>query len=191
MEKGPKSLKWAGARHKKKVIDEPRRWNIKRGDKVVVVGNAHHCKGQTGIVQHVLRKKMRIIVEGVNVGTRMLYDKADPDRIKAPVQAPRSIHYSNVNIVCPITNLPTRVGYRELPDKTWARVALRSGAIIDPPKWDRKTKRQVLVGTKDTDEDAVLEVTYDANTDLRLWETSWDKATRGRLLTNLYDFKNS
>lgn len=101
-----RSFPWARAKRVKKV-PEIHRWSVVRGDKVVVVNGRH--RGQSGIVQHVLRKSNRLIVEGVNVRDRMLYAPGDEEKLKVKTPAPCSIHYSNVNLVCPVTNLPTRV----------------------------------------------------------------------------------
>lgn len=167
--KSPKDLSWANVR-KKKAPEPLGRWNIVRGDMVCVVNGK--CEGQRGVVQHVLRQKQRVIVEGVNVGKRMLYDANDPNRVKRPVEAPRSIHYSNVNLVCPITNKPTRVRRGFLGDGTAVRIAVRSGAFIHYPKWERRSSRSTTIGDKDTLEEDVLRVTYDPTRDCDLWEKS-------------------
>jgi large subunit ribosomal protein L24 len=136
----------------------------------VVVVNGRH-RGQSGIVQKVLRSTNRLIVEDVNVGDRMLYSKGDEDKVKTPTKAPRSIHYSNVNLVCPVTNLPTRVARRFLDDGTRVRVAVRSGAIIEKPAvlTERHKPRSTQAGPRDTPEDHVLEVTYDPVVDAEQW----------------------
>lgn len=169
MQKTAKNLAWANGRKKKKV-EEIKRWNILKGDLVEVVNGK--WKGQSGKVQVVLRKNNRLIIEGVNVGKRMLYDKHDPDKITRPVDAPRSIHYSNVNLVCPITKKPTRVRRSFLEDGTKVRIAVRSGAVIPKPKFERTTPRSELVGEKDTLEEDVLEVTYNPERDMELWRTT-------------------
>lgn len=154
-----------------------------RGDKVIVVNGKH--SGQTGTVQHVLRAKSRIIVDGVNMGTRMLYDKRDPQRIAQATNAPRSIHYSNVNLICPMTNLPTRIRRAFLEDGTRIRIAVRSGATIPYPKWERRTPRKTAIGEKDTPEHDVLEVTYDPDRDCKLWETTLVDSVRQLQLYDL------
>lgn len=55
------------------------------------------------------------------------------------------------------------------------RIAVRSGAIIKTPDIlkERHTPRPFRVGAKDTEEDAVLEVTYDATKDRNSWMGSW------------------
>ena len=47
------------------IIREMKKFNIKKGDNVIV--NAGNDKGKTGKVLEVLRDKDRVIVEGVNM----------------------------------------------------------------------------------------------------------------------------
>ena len=169
-----RSFPWARGR-RRKVVDEVERWNVVRGDKVVVVNGRH--RGQSGVVQHVLRKSNRLIVEGVNVRDRLLYAPGDEDKVKVKTPAPCSVHYSNVNLVCPVTNLPTRVARRFLDDGTRVRVAVRSGAIIEMPevlKERHKPRAPGVPGRKDTEEDDVLEVTYDPEADCATWMKGLD-----------------
>ena len=168
--------RWARQRHKKE-LDEIKRWNIVRGDKVQAISgpfkgqsvrrrrtraqisgffstpsfalsfafckeisNVRVCESprrnervddvpcrRSGIVTQVLRAKNRLIVENINVRTRMratpratcatssgcrerekkktntrrrnrLWTEGDEDKIKRPTKAAASIHYSNVNL---------------------------------------------------------------------------------------------
>ena len=75
----------------------------------------------------------------------------------------RSIHYSNVNLVDPVTGLPTRVRRKILEDGTKVRVAKKSGAIIPRPEIlleRRKPKNMTVTESCTTDADAVWEITY-------------------------------
>ena len=65
-------------------VNKIRRWTIVRGDKVTAVNGPY--EGQTGVVQVVLRDSNRLIVEGINVGTRMLFAKGDESRLVRPTQ---------------------------------------------------------------------------------------------------------
>jgi large subunit ribosomal protein L24 len=164
-----RSFPWARGK-RRKPVEPNHRWSIVRGDKVVVVNGRH--RGQSGVVQHVLRQSNRLIVEGVNVRDRMLYAPGDEEKVKVKTAAPCSVHYSNVNLVCPVTSLPTRVARRFLDDGTRVRVAVRSGAIIELPEVlkERHTPRTPGVpGPKDTDEADVLAVTYDPDADAAAW----------------------
>jgi large subunit ribosomal protein L24 len=137
-------------------------YNIVRGDKVQVIGRRHPERGKQGIVKEVLRKLDRVIVEGVNMGPRRI--KGDPDRgIKGTtIMKERTIHYSAVNLVDPVTNQPTRVYRKYLEDGTKVRISKKSGAII--PRPDILTVRRkpvnAIVTKDDTSDEDAWEVTY-------------------------------
>jgi large subunit ribosomal protein L24 len=88
---------------------------IHKNDTVkVIAGNA---RGKTGKVLKVFVDKDRIIVEGVNIIKR----HSRPSQ-KNPqggiVQREGSIHVSNVMLLDPKTNEPTRVGAKVIKDET-------------------------------------------------------------------------
>ncbi len=155
----------AGTRSKPKPAAEQAaertKWNIVRGDKVEVIGN-HTEKGKQGVVLQVLRDLDRVIVEGVNLGSKHI--KGDAERgIKArKVQRERSIPYSDVNLIDPVTLKPTRIIRKYLEDGSKVRVAKKSGAIIPRPEILNYRKRPVSsrVTESDTVEDDVWEQTY-------------------------------
>ena len=139
-----------------------KRWNVVRGDRVQVVSN-HPDNGKQGKVLKVIRKMDRIIVEGINVGTKII--KGDPDRgiPRRSVSEERSIPYSSVNLVDPVTNTPTRITYSFLEDGTKVRVSKKSGAIIPKPESlkYRQTPISSIITESDTVEEDVWEVTYE------------------------------
>lgn len=149
------------------------KWNIVRGDKVQVIGQ-HPEKGKQGIVKKVIREKDRVLVEGINMGPKHI--KGDPDRgIQGfMVQKERTIHYSNVNLVDPVTGLPTRVTRKFLDDGTKVRVAKKSGAIIPRPEIlkVRKSTPNSIVTESDTLDDDVWEVSYHPNLTVTSGETT-------------------
>ena len=126
----------------KREADKKGQWSILRGDKVQVIGN-HPERGKQGIVKVVLREKDRVIVEGVNLGSRQI--KGDKDRgIQGRVaQVERSMHASNVNHVDPVTGKPTRIRKKILETGEKVRVSIKSGAII--PRPDILTMRHMRV----------------------------------------------
>ena len=88
---------------------------IHKNDTVkVIAGNA---RGRTGKVLKVFPEKERIIVENVNIIKR----HTRPSQ-KNPqggiVQREASIHVSNVMLLDPKTNEPTRVGSKVIKDET-------------------------------------------------------------------------
>ena len=75
------------------------------------------------------------------------------------------IHYSNVNLVDPVTGSPVRVSVRYLEDGTKVRVTrgrLASQSIIPRPDilTTRRKPRSSAVGSKDTPRDVVNKNTY-------------------------------
>ncbi|GGB07834.1 50S ribosomal protein L24 [Macrococcus brunensis] len=100
--------------------------HVKKGDKVIVITGKD--KGKTGTVIEALPKKDRVVVEGVNIikkhqkPTQMNPEGGIEEREAA-------IHVSNVMLLDPKTNKPTRVGYK-VEDGKKVRVAKKSGEII-------------------------------------------------------------
>lgn len=91
---------------------------LRKNDNVMVIsGNA---RGKTGKVLKVFRDSERVIVEGVNIMKR----HTRPSQ-KSPqggiVQKESTIHASNVMVICPKCNTPTRVGHKEVSDATSGR----------------------------------------------------------------------
>lgn len=91
-------------------------WKIKKGDTVLVVRGSKAKKGQSGKVIRVIPEKNRVVVEGVNLVKKHL--KEIPNvREGGIVEVEAPIHVSNVMLVCPNCNKPTRVGFRLVEEK--------------------------------------------------------------------------
>ena len=98
---------------------------VKKGDTVVVISGNY--KGKQGTVLKVFTKDNRVVVEGVNVVSRHTRpSQANPDGGIIKKEAP--IDASNVMLVDPKTNKPTRVHFEEKDGKK-VRVA-KSGSVI-------------------------------------------------------------
>ncbi len=104
-----------------------RKFHIKKGDLVYV--NAGVDKGKQGKVLEMFPEQERAIVEGINMVSKHTKPNAkNPQGGIIKKEAP--IHISNLNIVDPSTNKPTRVG-RKLNDKgKLVRYAKKSGEIL-------------------------------------------------------------
>lgn len=99
---------------------------IKKGDTVYV--NAGNDKGKTGKILTVIPSEDRVIVEGVNVVSKHTKPSAkQPQGGIIKQEAP--IHISNVNLIDPSSNKPTRVGYKFEGDKK-IRYSKKSGQEI-------------------------------------------------------------
>ncbi len=83
--------------------------HIKKGDTVYV--NTGEDKGKTGRVLRVLVKDQRAVVEGINMVSKHTKPNAKhPQGGIIKMEAP--VHVSNLNLLDPKTNKPTRVGHR-------------------------------------------------------------------------------
>lgn len=100
---------------------------IKKGDKVVVITGKD--KGKKGTVTKVIPSELKLVVEGVNVAIKHAKpSQANPQGGRVAKTMP--IHYSNVQLLDPKVDMPTRVGYKMIEDKK-VRFAKRSGEIVD------------------------------------------------------------
>jgi large subunit ribosomal protein L24 len=86
-------------------------------------------KGKRGKVLRVLRDKNQVVVEGVNRVYRHLKpSRRNPQGGRLSKEMP--VNVSNVSLIDPPTNRPTRVGVKYLDDGTKVLVAKRSGTTI-------------------------------------------------------------
>jgi large subunit ribosomal protein L24 len=100
---------------------------IRKDDVVEVI--AGDDKGTRGKVLKVLRDKGQVVVEGVNRVYRHLRpSKRNPQGGRLSKEMP--VDASNVMLVDPSTNRPTRVGVRYLPDGSKELYAKRSKTRI-------------------------------------------------------------
>ena len=97
--------------------------HIKKGDNVKVI--AGKDKGKEGKVVATEPKKDRVVVEGVNVVKK----HQKPTQLNPEggiLETEAAIHVSNVQLLDPKTNEPTRVGYKQLMVKKF--VSLKNQA---------------------------------------------------------------
>jgi len=102
---------------------------IRKNDTVVVISGKD--KGKRGRVIEVLPKDARVRVEGVNKIKR--HTKPNPQKnVKGGiVERENPVHVSNVALIDPRSDKPTRVGTKVMADGTRVRVATRSGMQLD------------------------------------------------------------
>jgi large subunit ribosomal protein L24 len=100
---------------------------IRKGDRVIVT--AGRDKGKRGEVRQVMPDDSRAIVAGVNLVRRHTRQTAQTEG--GIISKESTIHLSNLAIVDPKTNKPTRVGFKVLDDGRKVRVAKGSGDLID------------------------------------------------------------
>jgi large subunit ribosomal protein L24 len=106
---------------------------IRRDDTVIVISGKD--RGKTGKVLRVDPKRHRVIVEGLNIVKRhqrpqQVRDAQRAETVGGVIEKEGPIHISNVMLVDPKDNKPTRVGIAR-EDGARHRVAKRSGTRLD------------------------------------------------------------
>ncbi|GAA2974006.1 50S ribosomal protein L24 [Lentilactobacillus parakefiri] len=100
---------------------------IKTGDKVRVISGKD--KGKEGTVTKTIASKDRVIVEGINkVKKHTKASSTNPQGGIVDTEAP--IHVSNVMLIDPSTNEPTRIGIK-VEDGKKVRYSKKSQKAID------------------------------------------------------------
>ncbi len=103
---------------------------LRTDDQVIVISGKD--KGKTGKILRVDRSKDRVYVEGINIVKR--HQRPNPGRPNAPVgviEREGPVHVSNVALLDPSDNKPTRVGTRRTEQGKRMRVTKRSGTELD------------------------------------------------------------
>ncbi|MAF14322.1 MAG: 50S ribosomal protein L24 [Parcubacteria group bacterium] len=91
---------------------------IIKGDKVKILSGKD--KGKIGKVLQIFNKKNRVTVEGANLLFKNVRPKKQGEKGQR-IQFPSPLMVSNVALVCPKCNKPTRVGFKILEGKTKTR----------------------------------------------------------------------
>jgi large subunit ribosomal protein L24 len=102
--------------------------HVRKGDTVIVVAGKE--RGKKGKVLRVIPEKGRVVVERIN----MIKKHQKPTqklRQGGIIEREGAIHLSNVMLVDPASDKPTRVGMKALSDGKKVRVARRSGEMLD------------------------------------------------------------
>jgi large subunit ribosomal protein L24 len=80
---------------------------LKKGDTVQVISGEYRKK--TGKILRMIPEKMKAVVEGINMVKR--HTKPNPKNQQGGiVEKEAMIHISNLMLMCPKTNKPTRIG---------------------------------------------------------------------------------
>ena len=101
---------------------------IKKGDQVVVITGAD--RGRRGEVLQVMPKDERALVRGVRIVRR----HTKPGGMGPPggiIDKESPIHLSNLMLVDPKSDKPTKVGFRVLDGGRKVRVAKVTGEVIE------------------------------------------------------------
>ena len=101
--------------------------NFKTGDKVVVISGS--SKGKQGKITQILHDENRVVVEGVNIHKKHLKPNGQKEGSIVDREAP--IHASNVMLIDPKTNKPTRIGHTVDKKGKKIRIARTSNESLD------------------------------------------------------------
>jgi large subunit ribosomal protein L24 len=105
---------------------------IKKGDIVEVISGRLQDKGKRGEVIKVLPKNHRVVVQGVNLRKKHQSQVQTQGRTMSPgiIEFEGSIDISNVMLVCPKCDEPSRVGIQRERGEI-QRVCKKCDALID------------------------------------------------------------
>ena len=100
--------------------------SVRKGDMVLVL--AGKDRGKRGTVDRVQRttRGMAVVIPGLNMVKRHQRPRTRTQQAGI-LDIPAPIQISNVQVVCPNCNRPTRVGHQELEDGRRVRVCKRCG----------------------------------------------------------------
>jgi len=100
---------------------------IKKGDNIKIIAGKE--KGKTGKVKIAFPREEKVIVEGVNLRKR--HQRAQKSGKKGQiVEVEHPLHISNVQLVDPKLNVPTRIGILSKDNGVKVRVAKKSGTEL-------------------------------------------------------------
>lgn len=101
--------------------------HVRKGDEVLIL--AGRSRGERGRVVSVDPQRERAIVEGVNLVTK--HQKGlSAQQQGGRIEKPAPIHVSNLQVIDPTTNEPTRVKHKIVEGKS-VRVGAKSGEALD------------------------------------------------------------
>lgn len=105
---------------------------IRKGDIVEIISGNFEDKGKRGEVIKVLPDSDRLVVQGINISKKHQRQVQTKGRTLSPgiIEFEGPIHISNVMLVCPKCDEPTRVGISR-EDGESKRVCKNCGSMID------------------------------------------------------------
>jgi large subunit ribosomal protein L24 len=101
---------------------------IKKGDKVKII--AGKDKGKQGKILRVFSEENRAVVEGLNLVIKHVRPRRSREKGQR-IQFPAPLNVSNVMLLCPKCNKPTRVGYKILENKKKVRLCKQCKEVMD------------------------------------------------------------
>jgi large subunit ribosomal protein L24 len=127
-----------------KRLSKPLKLKVRTGDRVMIISGKD--KGEVGFIAAVSPKESKVIVlkdnienpeQPIPLNAAIRHRKAKTQGAKsARVMIPAPLHVSNVMVLDPVSNLPTRVG-RKLEDGKLVRFAKSSGTVLPNPSQEK------------------------------------------------------
>ena len=109
--------------------------HVKKGDEVLVL--AGRSLSERGRIVSVDPQRERAVVEGVNLITKHQRAQGGQGMVAQQqggrIEKPSTIHVSNLMVVCPGCNEPSRVQHKQVEGK-WVRSCKRCGAPVERPR---------------------------------------------------------
>lgn len=104
---------------------------IVTGDEVIVIAGRN--KGERGTVRQYIAETDRVVIEGINIVKKHRRQQQGQTAQGGIIEVEAPIHVSNVMLIEPGTEEPTRVGIRRNDDGKNERFAKKSGNTIPSP----------------------------------------------------------
>lgn len=102
---------------------------VKKGDTVEVINGNY--KGTRGTVNAAMPEENRVVVSGVNIVKKHQRRTGDVRTQFGIIEREAPIHVSNVAIVCPRCDKPSRIGYRFAEDGRKVRVCRKCDEVLE------------------------------------------------------------
>ena len=138
--------------------DSTKTWRITEGDMVrICQGKA---KGEDGKIFKIDKDRGRVWIEGKLLRQVMRYPGGDTTKRKVPITVNGSIHYSNVRLLDPMTQKPTRVSLVRDDEGNRVRRTTAGNVIPWPAKPAEADPPPSAPADQDTEENVVVERSY-------------------------------
>ncbi|MDX2085999.1 MAG: 50S ribosomal protein L24 [Candidatus Melainabacteria bacterium] len=118
-------LKTSKTSSKKKIV--PLKFSVKKGDTVLILTGKE--KGKTGVIREVLKKKNKVIIEGLNIVKKAIKPNPMIGQQSGFLEMEAPIHVSNVMFFDIKTSQPSRLG-RLRDEHGFTRVHKKSGEKV-------------------------------------------------------------
>jgi large subunit ribosomal protein L24 len=139
-----------------KPIKPLKKWKFVLGDVVQVITGVD--KGKRGKITEIIKDKNKVVVEGLNMQTRI--QRATIETRAQMVLKEKPMHVSNVMLIDPETDKPTRFRKVYLPSGKPVRLSKKSGVTIPKPPQPPQEPPPLVTHEFLTTPEAVLKQTY-------------------------------